>query len=183
MHIWFRRLGQTEYIEVVAEDRTQSAENPRTFLVAKKTFRTLDGLLEAAEQAGVSEQGLTDLNVFAQQHLRSIEGSSGDLSISKEELQRIGFPPMERSMRTFLVSIVPEASDAEQITVRASLHNPPPGGRPEPRERSFSRTDLDDTLALIDRKVSDLFDPRLGKDVPKNARFNAEDVHTLFFRW
>jgi len=183
MHIWFRKLGQTEYVDVVAEDRTQSEEHPRTFLVSKKTFKKLDGLLEAAEQAGVSEQGLTDLHVFAQQHFRAFEGCSGDLSVSEEELQSMGFPPMEKSMRTFLLSIVPEASDAEQVTVRATLQNPPPGRPPEPRERSFNRKELDDALALVERKASDLFDPRLGKDVPKNARFNAEDIHTVFFRW
>ncbi len=42
MHIWFRKLGQTEYVDMVAEDRTQSEEHPRTFLVSEKTFKKLD---------------------------------------------------------------------------------------------------------------------------------------------
>ncbi len=60
------------------------------------------------------------------------------------------------------------------------MQDPPPGSRPEIVEGSFSRAELDGTLALIERTVSDLFDPRLGRDVPKKARFNAEDAHTLF---
>src|SRR5580658_6311339 len=32
MHFCFRRLGQTEYLDIIAEDRPPSDENPRTFL-------------------------------------------------------------------------------------------------------------------------------------------------------
>jgi hypothetical protein len=180
MHISFRRLGQTEYLNVTAEDRTPSDENPRTFLTATRTFKRLEGLLEAAEQARVNEQGLIDLNIFAQQHLRSNEGTSDNLSMSQEELQRLGFPPLERAMRTYLVSIVPEESTVDRIQIRAKMQYPPPGTLSRVAERSFTREELDETLALIERKASDLFDPRLGRDVPKKARFNAEDAHTLF---
>ncbi len=180
MHICFSRLGQTEYLDVIAEDRTPSDENPRTFLTATKTFKGLEGLLESAERARVNEQGLMDLHAFAQQHLRSNQGSSADLTISQEELQRMGFPPLERAMRTYLVSIVPEASSASRIQISAKMQNPPPGTLPKVAERSFAREELDETLAIIDRKLSDLFDPRLGRDVPNKARFDAEDVHTLF---
>lgn len=180
MHISFRRLGQTEYLNVIAEDRTRSDENPRTFLTAAKTFKRLEGLLKAAGEAGINEQGLMDLHAFAQQHFRSNEGSSTDLTISQEELLRIGFPPMERAMRTYLVSIVPEASRAGRIQIRAKMQNPPPGTLPKVAERSFTREELDETLAIIGRQLSDLFDPRLGKDVPERARFDAEDAHTLF---
>jgi hypothetical protein len=83
-------------------------------------------------------------------------------------------------MRTYLVSVVPEASNANHITVRAKMQDPPPGSRPKMHERSFSRAELDDTVALIERTVSDLFNPQLGGDVPKKARFDAEDAHTLF---
>jgi len=164
---------------VVAEDRTRSIENPRTFLTTRKTFKKLDGFLDAAEQAGISDEASTDLHVFVQQYSSSAEGCSEDLCITQEELQRIGFPPLQRASRTYLVSIVPEAATLDSITVRATLQNRPPGTLPKAHERSLSRKKLDEILAMLERRASDLFDRRLGPAVPEKARFDAEDAHTL----
>jgi hypothetical protein len=181
MYISFHRLGQTEYLNVIAEDRTRSDENPRTFLTAAKTFKKFEGLLDAAGDAKINTQGLIELHAFAQEHSGRSEGTSTDLAISQEELHRIGFPPMKRAMRTYLVSIVPEEPSASRIKIRAKMQDPPPGTPPETVENSFTRERLEETLAMIDRTLSDLFDPRLGIDVPKKARFNTEDAHTLFY--
>jgi hypothetical protein len=86
-------------------------------------------------------------------------------------------------MRTYLVSIVPEESTASRIKVRAKMQDPPPGTSPEVVEDSFTRERLEETLAMIDRTLSDLFDPRRGIYVPKKARFDSEDAHTLFYSW
>lgn len=180
MHIWFRRVGQTEYVDVVAEDRTPSEESPRAFLSTKKTFKGVNGLLDAAEKAAVNEQGLLDLHAFAQRNMKTSEGASGNLSLSREELDQMGFPPPESTMREYLVSIVPESSTANQITVQAKLRNQPPGMLQNKLERPFTQAELSEVLKIIDRKLSDLFNPQMGIDVPKKARFDAEDAHTLF---
>lgn len=180
MHIFFRRIGATEYLNVTAEDRTASVDYPRTYLTTSKTFKGLSALLSAAESATVNEDGQADLHMFVNQAWHASEASSEKIAISSEELERIGFPPMERSSRVFLVTISLDASNPDQICVRARMQDTPPGVATPKRERVFSRRDLEKTLAIIDRKIGDLHDPRLGPHVPKRAKLDAEDLNTLW---
>jgi hypothetical protein len=180
MHIYFRRIGTTEYLNITAEDRTDSADHPRTYRTTSKTFNGLDALLSASESAGVNRDGIMDLHTFVNQASHASEASSGEMAISSEELEGMGFPTMERVSRVYLVSITVDNSDRDQILVQARMQNAPPGIRTPEHQRVFNTRDLEASLAVIDRKIADLHDRRLGPDVPKKAKLDEEDLHTLW---
>jgi hypothetical protein len=180
MHIYFRRIGTAEYLTITAEDRTDSADHPRTYRTTSKTFKGLDALLSASQSAGVNRDGIMDLHTFVNQDSHASEASSGEMALSSEEVERIGFPPMERVRRVYLVSITVNNSDGDQILVKARMQDTPPGIRTPEYERVFNIRDLEATLAVIDRKIADLHDRRLGPDVPKKAKLDEEDLHTLW---
>ena len=180
MHMYFRRLGTSEHLAVTAEDRTEASDRPRTFLTSTKTFRGLQEVLAAAEKAQINDQGLADLHRFVQSTSKFAEASSNALSISSEELEKLGFPPMKQATRSFLVSIHVDPAGGDRMLVKARLRDVPPGLRTPERERVFSKAELQEALTVIDRSVADLHDARLGPDVPQKARFDAEDVNTLW---
>jgi hypothetical protein len=151
------------------------------FTSGGKMFKNLDEFVEQAQVAGLSDEGLNEVRVFASSSEGRGEAKSEDIEISVEQLHSMGFTLEHGKERLFVVSYEGrEPIEGKKVVlVTAKERNPLHATRPEVKTKTMLLSDLNEKLRMIERTINDLHFPAFGPNLPAKANVSETDLDYL----